>query len=80
VELGDTPAEAFSRTPFRIEGQPTAEKGREIFASYAKAARDFSRCTGIRLLQGRDFRETDRLGSPQVVIVNESLANKFWPV
>jgi len=34
---------------------------------------------GIRLLQGRDFRETDRLGSPQVVIVNESLANKFWP-
>jgi predicted permease len=34
---------------------------------------------GIRLLQGRDFQAQDRGSAPQVAIVSESLAKKFWP-
>jgi predicted permease len=33
----------------------------------------------IPLLRGRDFRETDTLGAPGVALINESLANKYWP-
>jgi predicted permease len=33
---------------------------------------------GIPLLAGREFRESDRAGSPPVVIINEKLAQKFF--
>ena len=33
----------------------------------------------IPILRGRDFRETDTLGAPGVVIINESMAKKYWP-
>lgn len=32
-----------------------------------------------RLMQGRDFAETDTAESPQVVIINEAMAKRFWP-
>jgi predicted permease len=35
--------------------------------------------TGIRLLAGRDFTDTDRLGSERVIIVNETMARAVWP-
>ena len=34
---------------------------------------------GIPILQGRDFTERDREGAPGVVIVNETMARRFWP-
>jgi putative ABC transport system permease protein len=37
------------------------------------------RTLGIPLLQGRDFRDSDREGSPDVVIVNQAMAREYWP-
>ncbi len=34
---------------------------------------------GIPVLQGRDFNEYDREGAPAVVIVNQTMAKRFWP-
>lgn len=34
---------------------------------------------GIPLLKGRYFTEMDRDQSPPVVIVNETMANRYWP-
>lgn len=34
---------------------------------------------GIPVLQGRDFTDFDDEKSPRVVIVNETLAHKYWP-
>ena len=34
---------------------------------------------GIQLLRGREFAERDTDGAPQVVVVNEAMAKKFWP-
>jgi predicted permease len=34
---------------------------------------------GIPLQRGRDFSSTDDVGKPLVVIVNETMAERFWP-
>ena len=34
---------------------------------------------GVRLLEGRDFSAADTEGAPGVVIVNETMARRFWP-
>src|SRR5581483_2240505 len=34
---------------------------------------------GVPLLQGRNFNSADTPKSPQVAIVNEAMARKFWP-
>jgi len=40
---------------------------------------DFFRAAGIPVLRGRDFTEADRADSPLVVIVNHTLAERYWP-
>jgi len=39
----------------------------------------FFETTGLPLLRGRDFRDIDREKSAQVIIVNETMAKRFWP-
>jgi putative ABC transport system permease protein len=38
---------------------------------------DYFRTMGTRIVEGRDFRETDRPGADRVAIVNEEFANKL---
>jgi predicted permease len=40
---------------------------------------DYFRTLGIALLQGRDFTRRDRIDSPRVAIVNETLAKTWFP-
>ncbi len=34
---------------------------------------------GVPVVRGRSLEETDRLGTPDVAVVNEALARQFWP-
>ncbi len=34
---------------------------------------------GIGLVSGREFTAQDKVGAPQVILVNEAMARKFWP-
>lgn len=34
---------------------------------------------GVPVLQGREFRPADGAGTPAVIVVNETLARRFWP-
>ena len=74
-----SPAWSFRNEPLRIEGQPAPEAGKEEYATTDYTSPGFFRIYGIKLLQGRDFQESDRPGSPAVVIINESMAKKYWP-
>jgi putative ABC transport system permease protein len=65
--------------PFRIEGQPPAEKGKEPQAGYFCVSPGWFEVYGMHLIQGREFTDADRLDSAPVVIVSESLAHKYWP-
>ena len=40
---------------------------------------DYFRAMGIRVKEGRAFSTADRLDAPPVVIVNETMARRYWP-
>jgi predicted permease len=61
-----------------IEGkQPPPHE--EFHARYHEASADYFRALGISLLKGRFFTEADKTGARNVVIINQALAEKYWP-
>jgi len=61
-----------------IAGRPTA-KSDELISSVRVITDDYFRTMQIPLFQGREFREQDSGDSAAVVIVNQALAQKFFP-
>jgi putative ABC transport system permease protein len=64
--------------PFHIENRPPALPGGQPNAEYRAVSADYLRALGIRLLRGRGFTEHDVKQSPSVII-NEALAERYWP-
>jgi putative ABC transport system permease protein len=48
-------------------------------AVYFNSSPNYFATLGIPLLKGRDFSSSDTFSSPQVAMVNETLAKRFWP-
>jgi putative ABC transport system permease protein len=65
-------------TDFDIEEHPLPE-GQRNDSPTRITGPDYFETMGISLLQGRTFKETDKLDSLPVVIVNERFAQKFFP-
>jgi putative ABC transport system permease protein len=70
---------ANSSDTFLIEGVPEPPPGQEFEGRYRVCTPDYFRTMGIPVLQGRSFTDQDKAGAPPVVIVNETLARKYWP-
>jgi putative ABC transport system permease protein len=66
-------------TDFFIGGRPTPPPGHEYVAQYRVVSSGYFQTMEIPLKQGRDFSETDSDGAPGVAIVNETLAQRYWP-
>ncbi len=64
-----------STSGLTIEGR-TAEKPE---VHYRVATPGYFSLTGIPLRSGRGFTERDAEGQPGVVVVNETLARRYWP-
>lgn len=71
-------AGGFQRSVF-IEGQEPTPGGRGVLVQVNNIGQRFFDTLRIPLLRGRDFAETDTDKSPKVLIVNEAMANRFWP-
>lgn len=56
---------------------PRGEQAINVFDSIVSDG--FFNTMGIRIVQGRAFLESDQANSPPVGIVNEHLANHYWP-
>ena len=61
---------------FRIEGedQSTYHSSGNTWVS-----NDYFRAMGIQLLSGRTFNDDDREGGMPVLVINQTMARKFWP-
>jgi predicted permease len=66
-------------TVFVPEGYVAPKGAGLILAWPPHVIGDYFRAAGIPLLRGRDFTEADHDGAPLVVIVNRTLAERYWP-
>ncbi len=66
-------------TEFVIEGRPAPRLGDEPGADIRVADPGYFPAMSIPLIAGRVFTEHDNAGSARVVVINETLARKFWP-
>jgi predicted permease len=62
-----------------LEGQAPMPNGRGVLVQLNNVGLRFFETLGVTLLQGRDFSEQDGESAPQVVIINETMARRFWP-
>ncbi|HEX6565233.1 MAG TPA: ABC transporter permease, partial [Chthoniobacterales bacterium] len=65
--------------PFGVVGQPEPDKGHRPRASLEMISTDYFRTLQIPILQGRGFDAVDQEGGNRVVIVNQALADAYFP-
>ena len=67
----------FLRSVFP-EGADTTTRDR-ILVQVNSVSPGYLETLGVPLLRGRDFANADTTGAPLVVIINETMAQRFWP-
>ena len=67
-----------SRRGVHIEGRPD-DPDTPTRAHPRSVTPDYFTAMGIQLKAGRPFTEADRANAPLVVIVNETMARRYWP-
>jgi predicted permease len=67
----------FGGTGFMIDGK-TYNQGDMPYATIRTASPDYFKTMRIQLLKGRFFTEGDAHDSPSVMIINETMARRYW--
>lgn len=74
----DSPVSGGSdQTRIVVEGY-TPREGERVIANFTYVSSDYFKSLEIPLVGGRDFDDRDRLGAPQVLVVNEKLAMQYF--
>jgi putative ABC transport system permease protein len=68
-----------ARYSFSVEGRPFPEPQQRPSSSFNVVTPGYFATLDIPLLHGRDFTDQDRWSAPAVVVVNQTLARRFWP-
>jgi len=68
-----------SSTSFLVEGVPDPPPGQEFGGRHRVCTPDYFKTMGVPVVRGRSFTESDTVDSRRVIIVNETLAKRFWP-
>jgi len=67
------------RMGFYVEGLRTNKETPTVAVDVSVVGEDFISALGLRLSGGREFARTDSAGAPEVMVVSQSLATRFWP-
>ncbi|AHG89021.1 permease [Gemmatirosa kalamazoonensis] len=73
------PLDAGWRIPFRIVDAPSDDPQGERTTQYVSVDEGYFHALGVRLLRGRTFEARDDADAPGVVVINETMARRFWP-
>jgi putative ABC transport system permease protein len=73
------PLEGGYGLPFNIEGQTPKDDSESPGAGWVSTSPGYFEVLHMSVVQGRAFTDQDGGAAPRVVIVNESLAKKFFP-
>ncbi len=68
----------FARTVF-LEGQDASDRRGGRLVQITVAGQSYLETLGIPLMRGRALAETDQVNTPAAVIINETMAKRFWP-
>jgi macrolide transport system ATP-binding/permease protein len=69
----------FSRSRVFVEGQTVERSAKAPLAMTSRVSPGYFQAMSTRLIRGRDFTEQDDAKAPQVAIINETFARRFWP-
>ncbi len=64
---------------FNVVGRPAPPQGSEPAAFYAQVSSEYLNTLNIPLKQGRFFTKFDNAGSQPVVVINETMARRYFP-
>ncbi|PYV43018.1 MAG: hypothetical protein DMG06_12185 [Acidobacteria bacterium] len=64
---------------FRIEGRVDLAPGEWLSAGFNVVSPNYFHTMSIPLLRGRDFNERDAENALPVIIINQTMARRFWP-
>ena len=67
------------QTPFTREGVAPPPPGQEPDTSIEEVQGDYFATLGTPLLRGRTFTEHDVKGAPEVVVINDTMAERYFP-
>ena len=75
----DHPLQATWIDAFNVDGRPRPRPENTPLSRFRPVGPGYFRATGISVLRGRSFTERDVIGQPGVVVINESLARRYFP-
>lgn len=64
-------------SPFTVPGVDSVDRLGRFSAQIASA--EYFSAMGTRILHGRGFAATDRVGTPRVIVVSQNMAQAIWP-
>lgn len=70
------PVPAFQ---FTVEGVPLPDPADRATLTARAVSPGYFETLRIPLVRGRAFRDSDGIGTPRVAVVNEAMANRYWP-
>jgi putative ABC transport system permease protein len=74
----DIPLYGGSSTGFDVEGRPEAAPGTRAMTDYRLINSDYFSAMGIKLVKGRAFSRYDTEAAPGVVIINQTMAARYF--
>jgi putative ABC transport system permease protein len=62
-----------------VEGRPVLPVGQAVMINHFVVTPDYRKTMGITLLRGRDFTNVDSKDAPKVTMIDQRLAEEYWP-
>lgn len=71
--------ELSTSTGFLVEGRPPAKPGELLLAHFRRISPNYLQTLGVSLVKGRWFNAQDSKEAPKVVLISQSMAERYWP-